>query len=151
MILTWIITVFAGNGDNGIMKKIPPVSRYMTTFPILIDASAPLREAIGLMSANRFRHLPVVRDGEPVGILSDRDLKLASGLNGIDLERTTVEDIVRPGLFTVSPDALIDEVAQQMSIRRIGSAVVVQNSKIVGIFTTTDALHALCGELRRSA
>lgn len=131
-------------------SSIPPVSKYMTPLPILIDAGAAIREADALMAANRFRHLPVVKDGRPIGILSDRDLRLARGLNGVDPDRTTVGDVASVTLFSVAPDTPVDDVAEMMSTRRIGSAVIVQNEKIVGIFTTTDALDALCHLLRRS-
>jgi acetoin utilization protein AcuB len=84
----------------------------------------------------------------PVGILSDRDLKFARGFRGIDIESTKVSDVARNELYTVSPEAPLDEVAQSMAEKRIGSAVVVQNGKVVGIFTTTDALEALSQVLR---
>lgn len=130
------------------MKARPRVSKYMTTSPISIESNAGIREAYTLMSVNGFRHLPVVQEGEPVGVLSDRDLKLASGFQGVDLDTTRVADLARNELYAVSPDAPLDEVAQIMAEKRIGSAVVVQNGKIVGIFTTTDALEALSRMLR---
>ncbi len=40
---------------------------------IAVDAEAPLREVLQLFREKRFRHLPVVRGGKPVGILSIRD------------------------------------------------------------------------------
>jgi acetoin utilization protein AcuB len=130
------------------MKAKPTVSKFMSTLPISIEESAGILEAYALMSANHFRHLPVVCDGVPIGILSDRDMKLAQGLHGVDLATTKVGDIARKDLFTVSPDSPLDEVAQTMAEKRIGSAVVIQNHKIVGIFTTTDALEALIHVLR---
>lgn len=40
---------------------------------VTIEADAPLREVLALFRDQRFRHLPVVRNGKPVGILSTRD------------------------------------------------------------------------------
>jgi CBS domain-containing protein len=40
---------------------------------VTIDADAPLRQVLQVFKENRFRHLPVVRDGKPVGIVSTRD------------------------------------------------------------------------------
>jgi len=42
----------------------------------------------------------------------------------------------------VSPDAPIDEVVQEMAGKKFGSAVVIDNGKVVGMFTATDALAA---------
>ena len=122
----------------------------MTIFPISIDSEATLLDAENLMSANGFRHLPVLRAGEPAGIISDRDLKLARSLPGVDLRVTRVEAVLRTELYAIPPDAFIGDVSGVMAERRIGSAVVVSKHKVVGIFTTTDALRAL-SEFSREA
>jgi len=51
-----------------------PVRRYMTAAIISIPASATHFEAITLMKAHGFRHLPVTEDGAIIGILSLRNL-----------------------------------------------------------------------------
>ncbi len=124
-------------------KAIPHVQKYMTTTPHSIGYDQTLRTASEIMEANRIRHLPVLHGGKLVGVLSDRDLKMAMGIVGVDADKTTVEDIASEEVYLTSPDAPIDEVARQMSERRLGSALVVDNHKLVGIFTTTDALRAL--------
>lgn len=123
---------------------MPTVSEYMTTAPIAIDAGSAVREAHTLMTINSFRHLPVVREGQTVGILSDRDLTLALSLRGIDLDSTRVEDIASFELYSVTPETPLDVVARTLAEKKIGSAVIIENTKLVGIFTTTDALFALC-------
>ena len=54
----------------------------------------------------------------------------------------TVDDAMSPGVYTVSPNAPIDEVVEEMASKKYGSAVVVQNNKVVGIFTTVDVCSA---------
>lgn len=119
------------------------IADYMTNFPISIDAEAVLADADNLMRANGFRHLPVLRDGELIGILSDRDIKLARSLPGVSSDTTRVGQVVRGELYTVSPETPLHEASKAMAEKRIGSAVVVEDEKLVGIFTTTDALNAL--------
>jgi acetoin utilization protein AcuB len=46
-------------------------------------------------------------------------------------------------VYCVSPDAPLVEVAREMAEHKYGSAVVVEGPKVVGVFTTTDALRAL--------
>jgi acetoin utilization protein AcuB len=125
------------------MSGIRRVSEFMTASPISIDADAAIREAGTLMSVNGFRHLPVVRDGEMIGIVSQRDLHLAQRLGGANLDSTRVGDIAKLELYTVSPEERIDDVARVLVEKKIGSALVLQGGKLVGIFTTTDALYAL--------
>jgi acetoin utilization protein AcuB len=45
--------------------------------------------------------------------------------------------------YSVSPDTPLDEVAHTMASEKFGSAVVVQNGHVVGVFTTVDACRAL--------
>ncbi len=51
-----------------------PVSDCMTSDPITIEPEVPAEEAVRAMVDKGFRHLPVLKDGEIVGIVSMRDL-----------------------------------------------------------------------------
>jgi CBS domain-containing protein len=58
-------------------KRDPATTRIgevMTPNPICIDPSTKVKEAMAIMSDRRFRHLPVVKDGEIAGIISIGDL-----------------------------------------------------------------------------
>jgi acetoin utilization protein AcuB len=84
-----------------------------------------------------------VADGTLVGILSDRDLNLVQTLAHARPEEITVEDAMTSDPYVVSPDAPLNHVARVMEQRRIGSAIVVDHGGLAGVFTLTDALHAL--------
>jgi CBS domain-containing protein len=51
-----------------------PVARFMTRDPETVSPSDPLAYALGKMDAGGYRHVPVVRDGRPVGVISVRDV-----------------------------------------------------------------------------
>ena len=51
-----------------------PVSRVMTESPITVESSRDVLAALALMTERRIRHLPVVDDGQLVGIVSIGDL-----------------------------------------------------------------------------
>ena len=121
----------------------------MTTTPHSVGKEQSLKTAQGLMSEFKIRHLPVLSDGKLVGILSDRDLKLALSINGVDPETCQVGEIANEEAFLVRPDSKLDEVAKMMADKKIGSVLVVDHHQLVGIFTTTDALSAL-GDLLSS-
>jgi CBS domain-containing protein len=50
------------------------VRQWMTTDPVTIEPDLPIEEALEIMFSRHFRHLPVVKDGRPLGIVSLRDL-----------------------------------------------------------------------------
>lgn len=129
-------------------KSIPSVRRYMTTCPLSIQPGQALADAQRLMQENRIRHLPVLDQDSLVGLISDRDITLIETLKDVDPTKVTVEMAMSEEVFTVSPDDLLDEVTATMASRKYGSAVVMSNDKVVGMFTTTDALSALSELLR---
>jgi acetoin utilization protein AcuB len=128
---------------GGMSKPIPPVRAYMTTTPHSIGVEQPLAHAHKLMRELRIRHLPVLHGGKLVGVLSDRDLHLIETLQAVDPNVVTVEEAMTPRPYEVDPDAPLDEVVRTMAEHRYGCAIVTQNRKTVGVFTTTDACRAL--------
>jgi len=129
-------------------KAIPTVQKYMTTSPHTVGSDQTLSQAHAVLREHRIRHLPVLRGGELVGMLTDRDLALIEALKDVQPHSIKVEDAMSTGIYSVSPDAPLDEVVDEMAAKKYGSAVVVQNGKVVGIFTTVDVCMAL-GELLR--
>jgi acetoin utilization protein AcuB len=102
-----------------------------------------LSTAHSMMRKWKIRHLPVLGGGKVVGLLSLRDLHLVETLKDVDPTKVSVEDAMSPDPYKVSPDADLRTVAVEMATRKIGSALVVRGSKVLGIFTTVDALRAL--------
>lgn len=127
------------------MKSMPKIEKFMTAFPHTIGIDIPLKKGLEMMRQYRVRHLPVEDGGTLVGILSDRDVKLASSFEGSD--ECTVEDAMTPEPYTVTPQTPVDHVVLEMAEHRYGCAIVRQeNGKVVGIFTATDGLRVL-GEI----
>lgn len=99
-------------------------------------------EAHRLMREHRIRHLPVLHGGAIVGIVSDGDLHLIETLNDVDPEKVTVEEAMTADPYCVTPDTPLDVVVQTMAENKYGCAIIEQNRKVVGIFTTVDACNA---------
>ncbi|MGE3684318.1 MAG: CBS domain-containing protein [Bdellovibrionales bacterium] len=125
------------------MKAIPSVSKYMTTLPHTIGADQSLVKATRMMSEYRVRHLPVLSGGKLVGILSDRDVKLVESFKDVDPEKVKVEEAYTPEPYIASPTSSLADVCEHMATKKYGCALVVDNDKLVGIFTWVDALSAL--------
>ena len=124
------------------MKSIPPIQKFMTTTPLTIKKSATLEEAYKVMKANNIRHLPVLENDTLIGIISERDIMVAEALMIVDALQVKVGDIAKNETYHVSPDTPTDEVVIEMAANKYGSALIVQNKKLVGIFTTVDAMTA---------
>lgn len=121
--------------------KIPQIHEVMTRQPYTIDLNAPLQEAAHIMWKQNIRHLPVLEEGNIVGIVSDRDIHMAETLaegGGMKMEL-----IMTPVPYAVHPSTPIDEVAATMVEHKYGSAIVVEENKVLGIFTTIDAMSLL--------
>jgi acetoin utilization protein AcuB len=129
-------------------KPIPPVQKYMTTSPHSIGVDQTLAKAHEMMREHRFRHLPVLAGGKLVGMLTERDLRLVESLKDVDVRKVKVEDAMTSEVHAVSPDAPLDEVVAEMGARKLGSTVVMQNGKVVGILTTVDVCRAFAEMLQ---
>jgi acetoin utilization protein AcuB len=123
-------------------KPIPSVQKYMTTSPHTIGTDQTLAHAHDILREHKIRHLPVLRGGDLVGMLTDRDLALIETLKDVDPAKVLVEDAMSTNIFTVSPDAPLDQVVCEMAAKKYGSAVVVQNHHVVGILTNVDVCTA---------
>lgn len=121
------------------------VRSFMTASPETIAGDLTLAQARDRMFQLGAHHLPVVDNGELVGVLSDRDISGAE-VHGSDLERLSVRRVMSAVPFTCGPEAHLRAVAAEMAQHRHGSAIVVDPNHpghVLGVFTTTDALTAL--------
>jgi acetoin utilization protein AcuB len=121
----------------------------MTSAPHSIGSDQTIATASRMMNDHHIRHLPVLMGGRLLGILTDRDIKLIETFRDVDPTKITVEEAMTEQPYTVSPEAPLDEVVETMAANKYGSAVIMQNQKVVGIFTTVDACEAL-GQLLRT-
>jgi acetoin utilization protein AcuB len=128
------------------MKTIPAIQKYMTAMPHTIGNEQNLKKAHEMMREFKIRHLPVLKAGKLVGIITDRDLALVEALRDVDPNTVLVEEACTPEPYIVAPDAKLSDVCEEMARHKYGSVLIVDNHKLVGIFTWVDALNAF-GEL----
>ncbi len=124
-------------------KPIPQIQKHMTTAPNSIGVEQTLARAHHFMREHGIRHLPVLHGGKLVGMLSDRDLHLVEAMAGVDPEKVLVSEAMSSTVYAVTPEQPLDEVVSTMAEHKYGSAVVMQNEKVVGIFTTVDVCRTL--------
>ncbi|HEY7650877.1 MAG TPA: CBS and ACT domain-containing protein [Methylomirabilota bacterium] len=106
-------------------------------------------EAMGLLGRRGIRHLPVLAEGRLVGIVSDRDFKVAMvppGASRATLELTylldalTIGEIMTRTVITVTPEWPVEEAARLMTREKISALPVTQDGRLVGIVTETDVV-----------
>ncbi len=124
-------------------KMHKTIADYMTPGPHATNVNDNLHAAREKMMKIGARHLPVLDDGKLVGVVSDRDIQLALGFKHGNIKTMTVSDVFADEPYVTHPDTNLRTVAMEMAERKIGSAVVMDNEEVVGIFTTTDACRAL--------
>lgn len=114
------------------------VANRMTRDPVTVTEDDLLIQARLKMQKGGFRRLPVVRNGEVVGIVTDRDLREHAGY----LDRTPVKAAMSKNLYTATPATTVEAAAQLMLKQKIGGLPVVEKNRLVGIITTSDVLQA---------
>ncbi len=121
------------------------IREIMQADPIVVQPDTTLCEAYALMQEKGIRHLPVVRNKELRGIVTDRDLRLAtSRLAERPFEPdAAVRDVMTAPVQTAHPNDPVERSTQLMRELKIGCMPVVENSNVVGIVTNADLLDAL--------
>lgn len=119
------------------------IGASMTTAKYSVAPTDTLGKAKELMQLNAVRHLPVLDGGRVVGIVTLSDLYVMEAIVAADPDKTHVEDAMSKELYLVAPETPLAEVAREMAARGVGSAIVVENQRLVGIFTSTDACRVL--------
>jgi acetoin utilization protein AcuB len=126
-----------------------PIARYMTMQPWTIDRWSSLARAHELMREHRIRHLPVVDHDRLVGIVSVGDLHLLETIAEFPLDAVEVNEAMTEHPYVVRAEAPLDHVVEVMAKRKFGCAIVVgEDTAVIGIFTTVDALQAFAEMLR---
>ena len=113
------------------------VRDVMSPRPVTIGPDTPCDVARRLMEDHRIRHLPVVAGSRLVGMVSDRDVRLAVRAPAMPAGRMMTPDPV-----TVTPCTRVEHAARLMLDRRFGSLPVTDGESLVGIVTYTDLLRA---------
>ena len=116
------------------------ITDFMTRCPYTVSADASLDEAIKAMELHHIRHLPVARDGELVGVLTEHEARLVRALSEMTPFNPKVGEVCEKDPYIVASDALISPVALEMAERQIECVLVAdEDENVVGIFTTSDA------------
>lgn len=130
---------------------IPKIGQVMTPFPYSIEIDRHAGDAERMLAGRAIHHLPVTSAGEVYSVISARDLELALARPGADPWKIGIRELCAQDPYIVDIAAPLDEVLTGMSERGAGCAVVAQDDRVAGIFTSVDACRKFAEWLRETA
>ena len=132
------------------------VTQWMTKRVLSVELNDTIGAARQIMAKHRVNQLPVITDGELLGIVTDRDIRDAYPTSMVinraeEIDRfantCTVEEVMTFNVLSVQPETSLETAVKILRRHRIGSLPVVKNGKVVGILTRSDILDfALSGK-----
>lgn len=115
--------------------------------PVLtLDPTVSLGQAYTRMLEHNIRHIPVLQAGKLVGMITDRDLRLATSSfhpGGPRPPETPIGEIMSQPPITGDPLDPVEEAARTMREHKIGALPILEGETLVGIVTGIDLLEAL--------
>lgn len=128
------------------------VKNYMTAEVITISEETKILEALDLMKDHQIHRLPVTKDGQikglvTEGIIQENSPSTATSLSIHEmnylLTKTAVGDIMLKNVISIAPDALLEEAADTMRKNQVSVLPVIgTDHKLVGIITEKDIFAA---------
>lgn len=126
------------------------VRSRMTPDVKTVSPETTLAEALSVCRTHRIRHLPVVSGDRLVGLVTDRDLRLAVPPVWADrheelqeaLRKRTVGELMTSRIISASPDLPVEEAGKLLYENRIGCLPILEDNRLIGILTETDLLRA---------
>ncbi|MEZ4615488.1 MAG: CBS domain-containing protein [Caldilineaceae bacterium] len=131
------------------------VNDIMTANPATVHSEASLEHAVTIMKTVGCRQLPVLEGDQLVGIITERDIRLAVTASAADMDFThhkelanfAVGEFMTANPKTVAPNVAVADAAQLLGLFKIGALPVVEQKQLVGIITVTDCLACLSDQL----
>jgi CBS domain-containing protein len=111
-----------------------------------VDSDEPVLEAIQIMADRHVGALPVLRNDELVGVISERDYARKVVLLGRSSAETPVWQIMSSPVVTVTPEHGVKECMQLVTDRRIRHLPVIEDGRMVGVISIGDLVRAVIEE-----
>jgi CBS domain-containing protein len=117
---------------------IAAILRERTRAIISIDGHAPARDAVALLARERIGAMPVVEDGQVLGVFSERDVLHGLEGEGAAMLDRPVRDLMSSPAVVVAPDQNVLGALALMTQRRIRHLPVVENGHLRGFVSIGD-------------
>ena len=118
------------------------IQDIMTRALITVNLSTTALQVAKMMEQGGIGAVLVQDNGNPVGIVTDRDYATRIAANDLPLN-TAVENIMSTPLITINHNEPISAAAERMTSKKIRKLAVTEDGKITGIITSTDLVTQL--------
>lgn len=140
------------------------ISDIMTCSVLSVEPATPVLQIARFLVDHGISAVPVVEDGQPVGIVSETDLVMRAGtaksresgwlaallhapahiaLDGVFRQDMTARDVMTSPAVVVNADAALDDVLNIMVTRSVKRLPVLDKGRLCGIISRADVLRAL--------
>jgi serine phosphatase RsbU (regulator of sigma subunit) len=116
------------------------VRQFMTTNPLTVNVHQTVQEVVRVMSEGRVGAVPVLKDGELVGIFTERDLLRHTAIAPMGWRQQCVSAWMSTKPWTIGPDANWEQARSLMETLHIRHVPVVEKGKVIGLIATRDLL-----------
>jgi CBS domain-containing protein len=106
-----------------------------------VGPEATAHDAVTKMCAHHIGSLLVEENGEPIGIISERDIMTRLVLEQRDAKTTSVRDIMTTDVVCIDPDREPEQIMALMTEKRVRHVPVVENRKVVGLVSIGDLVR----------
>jgi len=110
---------------------------------ITIESVKKAQDVAIILKGKDISFLVVVKEGKPIGIVSERDIVRKIVADNNDAQTTQLEIIMSKNFKWVEPNASIESAVQKMLNNNIRRLVVLENDNLVGVITQTDLTEFL--------
>jgi len=114
------------------------VKDIMTHNVACVSSDAMTAEAAKLMHKHNVGCIPVCENDQLKGIITDRDIVLRTIAQGEDPSKVPVKSIMTKGVYSITPDASVEEATNIMSAHQIRRIPVVQDDRLIGMLSLGD-------------
>ncbi len=123
------------------------VKDYMTHNPVILSPEEDINVAFNVLTNNKVRQAPVLEDGELVGIVTDRDLRIAIEQHLTD-PIINIRSVITSNPIVIYEDSNLIEAAHLISKHRFNALPVLsRKGKLIGILTKIDLIGSLFPQL----
>ena len=105
---------------------------------ITIELDKTAKDAAKLMAEHSIGSLVIVSDGEPAGIVTERDLVRKVCAKDIASSKVPLSNVMSSPVIWAEPDVPIETAVQRMFNNKIRRLPILENGKLVGIVTVSD-------------
>ncbi len=114
------------------------VKEIMTEMPETVSPGTFIGDVALMMRDLDVGIIPVVKNGELMGVITDRDITIRVTASGLNPFEVTVQDFISPNTVTISPKDDVDKARKLMAENQIRRLLVTEGNKLVGILSIGD-------------